>query len=141
MKKLKTFLLVQKNKINTDYISFDNKAKSRYSIVLNYKGERTILSFHQKMNYVWPENFPETEYIYYTGLSEGFESLHDKLLKHLSKHPSVIMAMNPGSFQMKHSPEKVMEAIAMSNILIVNLEEAEELLGTTLKKEKTTCPC
>jgi len=128
---------LQKNKINTDYISFDNKAKSRYSIVLNYKGERTILSFHQKMNYVWPENFPETEYIYYTGLSEGFESLHDKLLKHLSKHPSVIMAMNPGSFQMKHSPEKVMEAIAMSNILIVNLEEAEELLGTTLKKEKT----
>ncbi len=128
---------LKKNKIDTDYISFDTRAKSRYSIVLNYQGERTILSFHQKMNYVWPKNFPATDYIYYTGLSEGFEPLQDKLISFLIKHPSVKLVTNPGSYQMKHAPDKVMEAIAKSDILIVNLEEAEEILKTSIKKEKT----
>lgn len=128
---------LQKNKVDTDYISFDTKAKSRYSIVLNYQGERTILSFHQKMNYVWPKTFPATDCVYYTGMSEGFEPLQDKLLEYLTQHPSIKLVMNPGSYQMKYAPKKVAEAIAKSDILIVNVEEAEEILGRTLKKEKT----
>lgn len=128
---------LKKQNIDTDLITFDPKAKSRYSIVLNYQSERTILSFHQKRKYDWPEKLPATDWIYYTGLSEGFESLQDKLLDFLTKHPTVRLALNPGSFQLKHAPEKVLEAIAKSDILIINLEEAEQILNTTLNKQKS----
>ena len=37
-----------KNKIDTSLVSYDKETATRYSVVLNFKGERTILSLHQK---------------------------------------------------------------------------------------------
>jgi len=128
---------LEKNKVNTDYLFIDPKTISRYSIVLNYHGERTILSYHHEMKYVWPEQMPAVDWIYYTGLSEGFEPLQKKLLAFLDKHPSVRLAINPGTLQMKYYPKTVDDVLVRSDILIVNLEEAEEIAGSTIKKEKT----
>lgn len=128
---------LQKNKVNTDYVLIDSKTKTRYSIVLNYHGERTILSYHHQMKYVWPAQMPAVDWIYYTGLSEGFMPLQEKLLVYLDKHPSVKLVMNPGTLQMKYYPKTVNEMISRTDILIINLEEAELILGTTIKKEKT----
>ena len=128
---------LQKNKIETQYIFLDKKSKTRYSIVLNFKGERTILSYHQKRNYTWPKDLPETDWIYYTSLSEGFENLQNKLLSFVSKHPSIRLAFNPGSFQLKNNLDAVREAVEHCDLLIVNLEEAEIITGTTYKKTKS----
>jgi sugar/nucleoside kinase (ribokinase family) len=128
---------LKKQDINTDMVLEDEKVKTRYSIVLTYKGERTILSYHQKRKYAWPETLPETDWIYYTSLSDGFESLQEKLLLFLEKHKSVRLAYNPGSFQLKYSLDLVKEVLPHTEILIVNLEEAEQILGTTIKKEKS----
>ncbi|MBU0545858.1 carbohydrate kinase family protein [Patescibacteria group bacterium] len=128
---------MKKLNIDTGMISRDGRAKTRYSIVLNFQGERTILSYHQKRKYVWPKNMPATDWIYFTGLSEGFEVLQDQLMGYLAKHPTVRMAYNPGSFQLKHAMNRVHEAAEKADVLIVNLEEAEQILGTTIKKEKT----
>ncbi len=123
--------------INTEYIFLDKKAKTRYSIILNFKGERTILSYHQKRNYIWPKNIPATDWIYFTSLSEGYETLQEKLFKFLEKHPTVRLAFNPGSFQLKNCLELSRVAVAKSDLLIVNLEEAEKLAGVDYKKYKT----
>lgn len=127
----------KKNKIDTQYIYLDKKVKTRYSIVLNFKGERTILSYHQKRNYIWPKDFPATDWVYYTSLSEGFETLQVKLFKHLLKHPAVRLAFNPGSFQLKNNLELTKLAASKSDLLIVNLEEAEKIAGVNLKKLKS----
>ncbi|KKP59582.1 MAG: hypothetical protein UR53_C0001G0082 [Candidatus Magasanikbacteria bacterium GW2011_GWC2_34_16] len=126
-----------KFKVNTSLISIDKTAQTRYSVVLNFRGERTILSYHQKRQYVWPDNIPATDWIYYTGMSEGFEKIQTKLINHLRKHPTIRSAFNPGSYQLKQSLELVQEMIAHTNLLIINLEEAEKILNTTLAKEKT----
>ncbi len=128
---------LKKSKIDTRYIFLDKKAKTRYSIILNFKGERTILSYHQKRNYLWPKKFPLTDWIYYTSLSEGFESLQEKLLKFLDKHPTIRLAFNPGSFQLKNNLELTRTVISKSDLLIVNLEEAEKLAGVNFKKLKS----
>jgi len=122
--------------VDTTLVSKDEKAMTRYSTVLNFQGERTILSFHEKRKYVWPKEVPASSWVYYTGLSEGYEKIQDGLLKFLSKHPTVRLAINPGSFQLKYSPKKLLEALARADLLILNLEEAEVLLNTTLEKEK-----
>ena len=123
--------------IPSDLVFTDEKSKTRYGIALNFKGERTILSYHQKRKYIFPKNLPETDWIYYSSLSEGFEDLQDKLIAYLKKHASFRLAFNPGSFQLKNSLAMVMEMLPHTNILVLNLEEAETILSTNLQKEKS----
>ena len=122
--------------VDTNLVAIDPKAKTRYSVVLNFRGERTILSFHQRRKYAWPKKFPPCAWIYYTGLSEGFEGLQDKLISYLAKHHDIKVAFNPGSYQLASGLNKIKEMIPLTDILIINLEEAEKILGTTLAKEK-----
>jgi sugar/nucleoside kinase (ribokinase family) len=126
---------LEKHGVRLDLLTV-GQVPTRYSVVLNFKTERTILSYHQKRDYPFPEDFPETEWIYYTSLSEGYESFQENLLEFLNKHKSIRLAYNPGSIQLKDL-ETVKEAIARTEILIVNLEEAETILGTTLSEAKS----
>ena len=126
-----------KQNIDTSLITIDAKSKTRYSMIINYQGERTILSYHAPRKYVWPKEIPATDWIYYTSLSEGFEDLQKKLLAHIAKHPTIRLAMNPGSFQLKNALDTTMEAIKKTDILIVNLEEAERITNDTLESEKS----
>lgn len=128
---------LKKYNVETQYVFLDKKAKTRYSIILNFKGERTILSYHQKRKYVWPKDFPTTDWVYFTSLSEGFDSLQEKLFKFLAKHPSVRLAFNPGSFQLKNNLGLARAAMVKSDLLIVNLEEAERLADVDYKKLKS----
>ncbi len=123
--------------VDTSYLSTDKKSHTRYSVVLNYKEERTILSYSDHKNYFWPKPEPETAWIYYTGLSEGFESLHEDLMDYLERHPTVRLAFNPGSGLLKFGRAYLPEIISRADLLIVNLEEAESITGETIEKEKT----
>ena len=127
---------LEKHGVNTDLLFFDKQAKTRYSVILNFKKERTILSYHQKRIYSFPANFPETDWIYYSSLSEGYETLQENLLEFLGKHKITRLAYNPGSIQLKNL-ELVKEVLLHTDILIVNLEEAEKILDTTLNKAKS----
>ncbi|MDD2758111.1 MAG: carbohydrate kinase family protein [Patescibacteria group bacterium] len=128
---------LKKNNVATELVETDAKTKTRYSVVLNFRGERTILSYHEKRNYRWPKKMPATEWVYYTSLSEGYEPLQNELIKFLTKHPAIKVAFNPGSFQLKSKIERVKEVIGLTDVLIVNLEEAERITGITLAKEKS----
>lgn len=123
--------------VTSDYITFDAGSKTRYSIVLNHRGERTILSYSDKKDYVWPAPVAATQWVYYTGMSEGFETVQNKLVEYLNKHQAAHLAVNPGSYMLKYALTALREIIARANVLIVNLEEAERILGTTLEKEKS----
>jgi len=123
--------------VNTEYVYLENDNQTRYSIVLTFKGERTILSFHKKRKYIWPEQTPATDWVYYTGLSAGFKKIHVDLTAWLKKHPTVRLAVNPGSYQLKYHLDVVRSCIDKADILMVNLQEAERILNTSLKKEKT----
>ncbi len=128
---------LKKYGVDTKLTKLNPKNETRFAIVLNYKGERTILSSHKKKIYSWPENLPATDWIYYTSLSDGFEVLQKNLFTHLKKHPTVRLAYNPGSFQLKNSLNSVLETIKKTDVLIVNLQEAEIILNTTWQKEKS----
>lgn len=119
--------------VNTNLVKTLKNQETRYSVILNYESERTILSYYVKRNYSLPK-LPSTNWIYYTSLGASFENVQTKLLKHLFKHPSVKLAMNPGSYQMKNGLTKLKEILPYVNLLVVNKQEAERLVG----KKKTT---
>ena len=123
--------------VDTRFIGVDQKSKTRYSTILNFKGERTVLSYHRRRRYHWPKILPPADWIYYTSLSEGFENLQTKLIKFLESHSAVKLAINPGSFQLKKSLNKILEIIEYTDILFVNVQEAELLAKTTLSEVKS----
>jgi len=127
---------LEKFNVNVENIAKDPKQQTRYSVVLNYQSERTILSFHGKRKYALPSKMPPTELIYFTGLSADYEKLQSQFLKWKQKHPSVTLIYNPGSYQIKNTMNEVKEMIKNTDILIVNLQEAEKILNTTLKEMK-----
>ncbi len=128
---------LKKNRVDTTLVTKDKNHKTRYSIVLNYKKERTILSYSEEKNYRWPKKMPGTDWIYYTGLSKGFEVIQEKLFDYLRKHPTTRLAVNPGSYILKYATAQLREVLPHTDVLIVNLEEAEKITGTTLAKEKS----
>ena len=128
---------LRKYGVNTSFVDLDIKSQTRYSIVLNYKSERTILSYHAKRKYVWPQNVPPMDWIYYTSLSEGFEIMQRKLINFLDTYPTVRLAINPGSYQIKNALKTLSKIFKKTDILFVNLEEAEKIACLTLAKAKT----
>lgn len=121
--------------IPTNFVFIDKKNKTRYSVVLNFKGERTILSYSQKKNYSWPKNLPKTKWIYHTSLSQGFEKINSNLKKYLLKNPETKLAVNPGSFMIKFALDELRKINKITDLLVVNKEEAEKLIG--LKKSNS----
>ena len=123
------------------YAKKDKLHNSNYSTILNYQAERTILVYHQKFHYSLPTFFPKTFWVYLTSLGPNFEPLYPKLLKKLSKK-KFSLAFNPGTYQLKMDKKLMSTFLALTDILFVNVEEAELLFGSpeqnyTLDEVKT----
>lgn len=117
----------KKEGIAPDYIQFDKKRGTNYSAVLNFKGERTILVFHEPRSYKLPK-FTKTKWIYFSSLAAGHESLHQPLIDFVIKN-KVKLGFNPGTFQLKEGLKIIRPIIKASTLFIVNKEEAQKLAG------------
>lgn len=121
---------LQKAGIDLSLVHIHKGQETRYSVVLNYETERTILSYHALRKYSLPQ-LPKTKWIYYTSLGKNFEKLQKKLVQHLKKHPDVKLAMNPGSYQFTHGLASIQAMLAHTSVIIVNKEEAAKLVEKT----------
>lgn len=118
--------LVDMEKVSDEYIQFDEHRGSNHSTVLNYKGERTILVFHEDREYVMPE-FAQTKWYYLTSMGEGHEAFLDTFVAHVKKTKEKV-AFNPGSFQLNMGAEKLSHVLSVTDILFVNRHEAMRLV-------------
>ena len=123
---------LQKAKIDLSLVQIHKNRETRYSVVLNYDSERTILSYHTVRQYTLPK-LPDTKWIYYTSLGKNFEKLQKQLLTYLKKHPDTKLAMNPGSYQMGNGLASIQAILPHISLLIVNKEEAAKLAGKTAR--------
>ena len=114
--------------VDTNLVKTHKKKETRFSIVLNYQSERTILSYHAKRGYTFPK-IPNTTWLYYTSLGKTFEGIQKKLEVYLKKNPDVKLAMNPGSYQMKKGLAHMRRMLAYTDVLFVNKEEAQKIAG------------
>lgn len=122
--------------VDTTYVKSLKGKETRYSIVLNYDSERTIISYYAPRKYTLPR-LPQSRWIYYTSLGKNFGQLQNKLVKHLKTHPSIKLAINPGSHQCKHGITKIRSLLKNTSILFVNKEEAARVLDCKPKAMKT----
>lgn len=118
----------KKEKVSTQYVTFDPKRETNYSTVLNFKGERTILVHAEKRSYALPK-IDGAKWVYYTSLGPGHERMEKQLLAHLKKNPHQQLCFNPGTKQLRRGLAAIKPVMARADIFIVNKQEAELLLG------------
>ncbi|MDP1707260.1 MAG: carbohydrate kinase family protein [bacterium] len=115
--------------VNTEYIAMNANIPTNHHYVLSYESERTILIKHEKYPYIIPEELIPPKWMYLSSIGEHSETFHNDLAKWLIEHPETKLAFQPGTLQIKMGVEKLSEIYAAAEIVAVNKEEAESILG------------
>ena len=124
-----TLAYLQDEKIKTDTVSVQPGAKSNYWYVLRYGADRTMLTKNEGYNYVWQEPEQVPDWIYLAQSGDAAWELHEQLLEYLSAHPEVKLAFQPGTVHFKWGREKLAAIYNRAEILILNREEAADVVG------------
>lgn len=118
---------LKKEGVAPDYIQFDKQRGTNYSTVINHKGERTILVFHEPRQYSLPR-LAKTKWVYFSSVASGHEKLQREICD-LVKKNNIKAGFNPGTFQLREGLEFMKPLMQLTTVFIVNKEEAQTLLG------------
>lgn len=118
---------MKKEGVSEDYLVIDKKRPSNYSVVLNYQGERTILYYSEPRTYKLPALVPAS-WVYYTAIGSNHHSLERSMLAYFKRHKTKL-GYNPGTSQIREGLKRLKPLLAVTEVLFVNKQEAEQLVG------------
>ena len=121
------FAVLKSEGVAKDYITWDKKRGSNYSAVINYKGERTILVYHQPRTYNLPK-LAKADWIYLTAIGKGHEKLDQQIIDYVQK-TGAKLGYNPGDLQLREGFEAMKPLIRHCQVFFVNKQEAQRLVG------------
>ena len=125
-------LIIEKlsqEKVDMTFAIQQPSTSSNYSTVINYSGERTIFTYHAPRSYEFPVALPVTPWVYLTSMGESFRPFYNHIVEWLKKNPSIKVAFNPGTWQLKAGLEGIGDVLSLTYLLFVNREEAEKISG------------
>ncbi len=94
------------------------------SAIISFQGERTILSYKEPRIYKLIK-IPQCDWIFFTSTGPGSEKAISSILQKIKKKKIIY---NPGSYHMKLGPNFIKKILKQTYCLIINLEEAWEIL-------------
>jgi len=126
--------ILQRQGVETKYI-VRIPGKFGFGVIINYQGERTILSYYpdSECQFKIADDEVTTDWVYLTTAGQDFECFYEDAVA-WAKKIGAKMAFNPGSRQIKLGVEKIRYAYAASEVFFVNKEESMELLEITDRK-------
>ncbi|PKL72016.1 hypothetical protein CVV26_03320 [Candidatus Kuenenbacteria bacterium HGW-Kuenenbacteria-1] len=124
---------IKKEKIDTKFIKKEKNSKTNCSFIINFKGDRTALVYHQPRKYFLPK-LDKTEWIYLTSLGENHGKFHQQIID-LQKKKKIKVAFNPGTYQLKTGFKKIEKIFKITTILFVNKSEAQFLVKEAINKD------
>lgn len=116
-------------KVDTRYVVVNKGMPTNHHYVLSYEAERTILIRHEPYPYALPEELIAPKWMYLSSLAEHTEAFHAALAEWLRAHPETKLAFQPGTFQIRMGKETLASLYAATEVVAVNKEEAEQILG------------
>lgn len=118
-----------KEGLSNEYVREHEGIPTNYHFVLSYEAERTILVKHEEYPYVFPEQIEPPKMVYLSSLGESTEEYHDAIADWCEAHPDVLVAFQPGTFQMKLGHERLKRIYKRANLFFANKEEYQRILG------------
>jgi len=128
---------LKEERVSTRYVVENQSMESNLSTVLSFKGERTIFVYHQNWEYKMPD-LDSTRWVYFTSIAPSFtqSNLLNELIVYLERLGSKLL-YSPGTYQIKYGVKKNPKLLTLTEVFIVNLEEAKRILG---HKEEENIP-
>lgn len=108
-------------------------APSNFSVVVNFKEDRTIFVEDVERKHDFHFTDVTANWIYLTSLGKEWEHPYEKALEFAEKN-TVKIAFNPGHLQLRELHPIVAKVIKQTDLLIVNKEEAEKIILHHYKK-------
>ncbi len=112
---------LKKADIKTKNIVQSENEQSNNSLIINYKGEKTVFSFHENREYQLPK--ADADVTYLTSMGKGWLKVYEKFLQGK-------IIYQPGTRQISRGAKYSKNILAKSKILILNKEEAKKFLGS-----------
>ncbi|TAK04110.1 carbohydrate kinase family protein [Patescibacteria group bacterium] len=117
---------LKEEKVASTYIHVSKRDQSAYSVVLNYKGDRTILASQIAHEYRLPRKMARTKWLYVCEMGVGYENLYKEVAAR-AKSDGMLVGFNPGTIQIAERKKVLFDLISRTYALFVNLEEAQAL--------------
>jgi len=125
----------KKEGVDTSLVEVDKEQATNVNVIISSGGERTILASHQPRHYLIPPVY--APWVYFSSLAPGHEYFHAPFVRYVHEY-RVKLAFNPGSYQIKEGLAAYGQLLKITELLVLNREEAGRLLGLdhALKTEK-----
>lgn len=120
---------LREEKVSTEFMSIQKGLQTNFHVVLWHGGDRTILIKHQPYKYKLPAGIDNTNWVYLSSIGPRGLTVQPPLVKMLQTHREIKLAFNPGTFQLRMGVKKLLPLFKLTEILFVNKEEAEGLVG------------
>ena len=128
---------MKKEGVSERYIVIDDKHSTNASFVISFKGERTILVYHQHRSYKLPP-LAHSQWVYLTSMGQGFEKIYSDLCKYIDRY-DVKLGFNPGTFMLRAGPKANSSILERTDLLSVNVEEAQSWVGECGRDPEELC--
>ncbi len=121
--------------IDRSHIVQAKNTQSSFSVVIDYKGERTILGLRMQRKNDFHFDDISARYVFLTSLEKEWQCPYKRALSYVEKTGGKLI-FNPGTTQLRdEGRDVVLQTLGHSEILFVNKEEAEILaLGHEKRK-------
>lgn len=119
---------LKRNKVSTTHV-YEHNIPTNYHYVLWFEDERTILVKHESFPYSLPNIAPNPKWVYLSSLGKNSEDYHKEILEWLESEPEIKLCFQPGTFQLGLGTEKLAGLYKRADVLAVNVEEAQRMLG------------
>lgn len=114
--------------VSTKFIRAIKGIPSAYSVILMFKGDRTVLASQAKRMYTFPKPFPKSKWIFVGEMGSTYEKMFREISTFI-KRDHTQLAFNPGTIQIHDHKKELFDLIRVTSILFVNLEEAQSITG------------
>ena len=117
-----------KEGVSSECITTEKGKTTNSHYVLWYGPERTILIKHEAFTYVFKAPSVPPKAIYLSSMGEAGMGIHDPLADYLDAHPEILLAFQPGTYQMAAGIEKLSRIYQRTNVFIANKQEYQRIL-------------
>jgi len=113
------------NKIDTSLIKHKTSRMSNISVILSYKGDRTILTYHGANDYAdfIPNKNLKARWFYLAPLGKNSSRVENRIIEIIAK-TSARLIWNPGNCQLSKKARNYRHLLRFCNIIFLNREEA-----------------
>jgi ribokinase len=123
-----------KENIDRSHMLVTKGAPSSFSVVINYKGERTIFMQKVERKHDFQMDNLEAKYLFLTSLEKEWIKPYRSALSLVVKKGFKLI-FNPGTLQLRDGRDIVLQILEHTDILCVNKEEAEQIVWGQERKK------